>query len=187
MQILIRCDSPTPSVEGKVAENDVTESDGTHTVYRFSDSHYLRSEIIDARGPRPISVTYDRSDSTNTALAMTIRCLTSAGHVIRTVPTRPGYDEDMKAIRHRDRVPRVVWRMAHSNRKRDERIDARRATRRHGRRQQRDDGERRGHVDERRRIERREAERQPFEIARPAAAPPRPTIGPIAISGQTLR
>jgi YD repeat-containing protein len=83
-------------VEGKVAENDVTESDGTHTVYRFSDSHYMRSETIDARGPRPISVTYDRSDSTNTALAMTIRCLTSAGHVIRTVPTRPGYDEDMK-------------------------------------------------------------------------------------------
>ncbi len=65
-------------------------------MYRFSDSHYLLSEVIDAEGEHPISVAYDRSSSTNVALAMTIRCWTPDGHVIRTVPTRPGLDEDVK-------------------------------------------------------------------------------------------
>jgi YD repeat-containing protein len=81
-------------VDGKVAANDVTEDDGTHTVYRFSDSHYVLSEIWDARGEHPISIAYDRRD--NVWTAMTIRCWTPEGHVVRNVPTRPGWDDSVK-------------------------------------------------------------------------------------------
>lgn len=45
---------------------------------------------------RPVSITYDRSFSTNIALAMTIRCLGPEGHVIRAVPTSPGLDDEVK-------------------------------------------------------------------------------------------
>jgi len=83
-------------VDGRVTMNDITENDGTHTVYRFNENHYTLSEIIDARGSNPVSITYDRSFSTNIALAMTIRCLGPEGHVIRTVPTSPGLDDEVK-------------------------------------------------------------------------------------------
>jgi len=58
--------------------------------------HVATNRLAVHQGEHPISVAYDRSSSTNVALAMTIRCLTPDGHVIRTVPTRPGFDEDVK-------------------------------------------------------------------------------------------
>jgi len=81
-------------VDGKVAANDVTEDDGTHTVYRFSDSHYVLSEVWDARGGHPISIAYDRRD--NVSMAMTIRCWTPDGQVIRNAPTGAGWDDSVK-------------------------------------------------------------------------------------------
>lgn len=81
---------------GTVTGVDVTEYDGTHTVTRFSENGYEVSEILDARGPRPVSVTYDRSDASNVASAMTIRCMGDDGHVVRTLPTSPGLNEDVR-------------------------------------------------------------------------------------------
>jgi YD repeat-containing protein len=80
--------------DGRVTMNDVTENDGTHTVYRFNDAGYVLSETIDAESESPISVTYDRSASTNVAMAMTIRCRTTDGHVVRTVSTQTGFGDD---------------------------------------------------------------------------------------------
>jgi YD repeat-containing protein len=122
--------------ENRVTANDVTENDGTHTVYRFSESHYVLSEIFDARGPHPISVTYDRSASTNLAVTMTIRCWTPRGHVVRTVPIPPVFDEDVERSliatecrdqrppappRQRTDVARLLRRPPATERVRDER------------------------------------------------------------------
>jgi YD repeat-containing protein len=81
-------------VDGSVSETDVTEN-GTRTRYRFSPSHYMLSAIYDADGPSPATVTFDRSDSTNVALSMTVRCTGSDGHVVRTMPTVPGFEDEV--------------------------------------------------------------------------------------------
>ena len=63
------------TANGKVTDVDITDFDGKHKVYHFSENGYLRSEVLDANGRRPISVTYDRSDATNVASATTVRCM----------------------------------------------------------------------------------------------------------------
>jgi Domain of unknown function (DUF6531) len=75
--------------DGLVAQTDMTR-DGVRTRFTYNSSHYEMSETMDADGPNPISVTYDRSAATNLVSALTVRCLGPDGHVIRNVPARSG-------------------------------------------------------------------------------------------------
>ena len=46
-------------------------------------------------GPNPISVTFDRSESTNLIRALTVRCAGPDGHVIRTVAATSGSEDSI--------------------------------------------------------------------------------------------
>jgi len=83
-------------VAGRVAASDVTESDGTHTVYLFDEQRHLVSEVIDARAEHPISIDYDRGDEDSPATAITIQCTTSKGLLVRTVPAQRGTEDAVK-------------------------------------------------------------------------------------------
>jgi YD repeat-containing protein len=76
-------------VGGSVVQTDTTE-DGVRMRYGFNVNHYELSETMGADGPHPISVTFDRSASTNLVRAVTVRCAGSGGHVIRTVTATSG-------------------------------------------------------------------------------------------------
>jgi YD repeat-containing protein len=77
---------------GLVAHTDMTRN-GVRTRYTYNSKHYELSQIIDADGPNPISVTFDRSATTNLVSALTVRCLGPDGHVIRNVAARSGSED----------------------------------------------------------------------------------------------
>jgi YD repeat-containing protein len=81
-------------IDGSVSETNVTEN-GRRTSYRFSPSHYMSAMVYDADRPAAATVTFDRDDRTNVALSMTIRCTGMGGHVVKTVPTVPGFEADV--------------------------------------------------------------------------------------------
>ena len=79
-----------------VVQTDMTRN-GAKTRYTFNSSHYQLSETFDPEGPNPISVTFDRNESTNLISALTVRCAGPDGHVIRTVAATSGTED---AIAH---------------------------------------------------------------------------------------
>jgi YD repeat-containing protein len=79
---------------GSVVQTDVTRN-GELTCHTYNSSHYEVSETIDPDGPDPISVSFDRSESTNLTHALTVRCLSPDGHVIRTVAATSGAEESI--------------------------------------------------------------------------------------------
>jgi len=66
---------------------------GVRTRYTYNSGHYRTSKTIDADGPNPISVSYDRSADTNLIRGLTVRCIGREGHVIRTVAARSGTED----------------------------------------------------------------------------------------------
>jgi YD repeat-containing protein len=82
-------------LNGKVVADDVTEDDGTHTVYRFDEAQNLVTEVIDARSAHPISVDYDRGDD-SPAIAITVQCTTAKGLFVHTVPAPRGTEASVK-------------------------------------------------------------------------------------------
>src|SRR2546427_2671247 len=74
---------------GLVTQTDMTRN-GVRTRYTYNSKHYEVYEIIDADGPNPISVTFERSAATNLISALTVRCIGPDGHVIRNVAARSG-------------------------------------------------------------------------------------------------
>jgi hypothetical protein len=79
-------------VNESVVQTDMTR-DGARTRYRYNSSPYELSKTTDADGPNSISVTFDRSESTNLVSALTVRCAGPDGHVIRTVPATSGSED----------------------------------------------------------------------------------------------
>lgn len=71
-------------VDGSIVQTDMTRN-GERTRYTYNSSHYELTETIDADGPNPLSVTYDRSAATNAITALTLQCIGPDGNVIRTV------------------------------------------------------------------------------------------------------
>jgi YD repeat-containing protein len=80
---------------GSVMQTDVGEDDGTRTIYRFNKRHYTVSETRDADGRAPITVVYNRDESTNVANTMTLSCLGPTGLVTRTVPLPAKFDDQV--------------------------------------------------------------------------------------------
>lgn len=78
--------------DGTVVQTDMT-SNGVRTRYTYNSSHYEMSKTIDADGPNPILVSYDRSADTNLIRGLTVRCIGREGHVIRTVTARSGTED----------------------------------------------------------------------------------------------
>ena len=78
--------------DGLVTQTDMTR-DGKRTRYTYNSKHYELSQLIDADGPNPISVTFERSAATNLISALTVRCIGPDGHVIRNVPARSGTED----------------------------------------------------------------------------------------------
>jgi len=81
---------------GSVTQTDVGEDDGTRTTYRFNKSHYPVSETHDADGCAPITVVYNRNESTSVATTITLSCLGPTGPVTRTVPLPARFDDLVK-------------------------------------------------------------------------------------------
>jgi YD repeat-containing protein len=77
---------------GSVVQTDMTRN-GVRTRYTYNSSHYETSETMNADGPNPISVVYDRRADTNLIRALTVRCVGRDGHVIRNVTARSGTEE----------------------------------------------------------------------------------------------
>jgi len=69
-----------------VTETRIREYDGTTTVLRFDESHYLTVEMIDADGASPIIVQYDRDPAAHYVRSLTVRCTVRGRHVTRTEP-----------------------------------------------------------------------------------------------------
>jgi YD repeat-containing protein len=78
--------------QGRVTETNVKQYDGTHTLYRFNDHHYVHEQVLDAEGSRPISVSYDRDPTGQFAIALTVRC--AANGQMTTATARIDGDEE---------------------------------------------------------------------------------------------
>lgn len=83
---------------GAVRETDVTEYDGTHTVYRYNASHYPDVEIHDAKGPNPILLSVDRDPFGQFVTGLTVRCVVNGRHRARTVPVTAFDAEQAKEL-----------------------------------------------------------------------------------------
>jgi YD repeat-containing protein len=79
--------------DGSVIQTDVTEYDGTHTRQTYNRHHYLLSRTFDLDGARPVSVSYDRDDTTNLTTAIRLRCHGSGQPVDTAVSIPPEFEQ----------------------------------------------------------------------------------------------
>jgi YD repeat-containing protein len=68
---------------GSIVQTDFTEN-GQLTRFRYNKSHYILSETIDPDGPAPITVNYNRNETTNFSSGMTVSCAGPKGAITRT-------------------------------------------------------------------------------------------------------
>ena len=80
---------------GEVHEADLTEPDGTHTVYCFA-ARRVFLEIYDARGPKPVMVSSRRDRADGPVTELTVRCTANGRHVTRTAIVAGREEEDAK-------------------------------------------------------------------------------------------
>lgn len=81
--------------DGVVTETDMTEPDGTHTVYRFADRRTVL-EIYDARGKTPVMVSIDRDANTGIPTRLTVRCTSSGRRLTRTAAVASDDQDEVK-------------------------------------------------------------------------------------------
>jgi YD repeat-containing protein len=79
--------------DGSVVHTHIVEYDGTHTRQSYNRHHYLLAEIFDADGFDPISVSYDRNETTNLTSAVSIQCRGASGPVALTVPIASRFEQ----------------------------------------------------------------------------------------------
>jgi YD repeat-containing protein len=80
--------------DGSVVQTDITEYDGTHTRQTYNRHHYLLSETLDTDGSSPVSVSYDRDDTTNRTTAIRLRCHGPGQPVAVTLAIPPAFEQD---------------------------------------------------------------------------------------------
>jgi YD repeat-containing protein len=80
--------------DGSVVQTDITEYDGTHTRQTYNRHHYLLSETLDTDGSSPVSVSYDRDDTTNLTAAIRLRCHGPGQPVAVTLAIPPAFEQD---------------------------------------------------------------------------------------------
>ena len=78
--------------DGVVTETDVTEPDGTHTLYRFANGRAVL-EIYDAQGDNPVMVSLDRDES-GFVTRVTVRCRANGRRITRTADITADDDEE---------------------------------------------------------------------------------------------
>ncbi|HYT67051.1 MAG TPA: DUF6531 domain-containing protein [Vicinamibacterales bacterium] len=58
----------------QVIQTDTTEYDGTHTRTIYNPRHYRTSEVFDADGEHPVTVSFERDGETNVTRAFHVQC-----------------------------------------------------------------------------------------------------------------
>jgi len=81
------------TANGSVTSTDVTEYDGTHTLYRFNSRHYPEMEVYDANGANPVVLSLDRTADGQFVTELTVRCSVNGRRVSRTIPMTDGMSE----------------------------------------------------------------------------------------------
>jgi YD repeat-containing protein len=84
--------------DGAIAEAVAAWNEGPHTIYHFTDKHYLEAEYRDPTGPAPVVINYHRNAFSSFSAGITVRCYDADGQLLRKADGEDEGDEATDAL-----------------------------------------------------------------------------------------